>query len=165
MPPVYVAMLNPSSSLQVSDHRGVYCNHASKGGKLANTYMSALRRATGTVAGQRIGCEATLFAKESPIACREFVRVSYGPQYAAKFAAATAAQFEARTGRNRHLKIGPQLAPAQEQHRLEVQAEKLLLKKAARVAKEAALKAARAPSERVLPERPDRGKLKLQRWQ
>ena len=44
-----------------------------------------------------------------------------------------------------------------------MQAEKLLLKKAARVGKETALKAARAPSERVLPERQGRGKLKRQR--
>ena len=144
----YAAMLNPSSSLQVSDHRGVYCNHASKGGKLANTYMSALRRATGTVAGQRIGFEATLFAKESPIPCQEFVRVSYGPQYATRFAAATAAQFEARIGRSRNLKIGRRFPPAQEQAQLEAQTVTKDLKKAAKVTKEAALKAARAPSER-----------------
>ena len=41
----YVGMLNPSPLLRGSDHRGVYCNHASKGGKLANAYMSVLRRA------------------------------------------------------------------------------------------------------------------------
>ena len=163
----FVAMLNPGSALRASNHRGVYCNHAAgkSVARPANARMSALHKVKGIVAGQPIGFEATLLAQMNPIACRRFVRVSYGQQYAAKFAAATAAQFEARTGRTRHLKIGPRLPPAQEKRQLEVQAAAKDLKKATRVAKEAALKAARAPSERVLPERPDRGKRKLQRWQ
>ena len=159
----YVGMLNPSSLLRESDHRGVYCNHASSA--LANSRMSALRPIKGKVANQRVGYEATLFAKKSPIMAWEYVRTSYGPQYATQFAAATAAQFEARIGRSRNLKIGHRFPPAQEQAQLEAQTVTKDLKKAARVTKEAALKAARAPSERVLPERPDRGKLKLQRWQ
>ena len=160
----FIAMLNPCPLLRTSEHRGVYCNHASKGGKPANAYMSALRRAKGTVAGQRIGFEATLFAKENRIPCRKFVRISYGSEYAAKFAAAAAAQFEARTGRNRHLKIGPRRPPAQEQAQLEAQKVARDLKKAATVIQAAATMAARAPSKRAL-ERPDRGKLKPQRWQ
>ena len=158
----YVAMLNPSSLIRQSDHRGVYCNHASS--DLANSRMSALRPIKGTVANQRVGYEATLFAKKSPILAWEYVRTSYGPQYATQFAAATAAQFEARVGRSRNLKIGHRFPPAQEQAQLEAQTVTKDLKKAARVTKEAALKAARTPSKRVL-ERPDRGKLKPQRWQ
>ena len=163
----YAAMLNPCPALRSSDFRGVYCNHAGKGSKPANAYMSVLRQATGTVAGQRIGFEATLFAKASLIPYQKFVRISYGPQYAARFAASTAAQFKARNskGKIRHLKIGPRPAPAQEQRQLELQAEELIRKKAAQVVKEAARKAAQTPSERDLPERPDRGKLKRQRWQ
>ena len=160
----FAVMLNPCPLLRTSEHRGVYCNHASKGGKPANAYMSALRRAKGTIAGQRIGFEATLFAKENRIPCRKFVRISYGSEYAAKFAAAAAAQFEARTGRNRHLKIGPRRPPAQEQAQLEAQKVARDLKKAATVIQAAALKAARASSKRAL-ERPDRVKLKPQRWQ
>ena len=161
----FVAMLNLCPLLRTSEHRGVYCNHAGKGSaRPANARMSALHKVKGAVAGQRIGFEATLFAKGSPIVCREFVRVSYGPRYAAKIAATTAAQFEVRTGRNRHLKIGPRRPPAQEQRQLEVRAAKQTLKKAAQVDKEAAHKANRVPSKRAL-ERPDRGTLKPQRWQ
>ena len=126
--------------------------------------MSALRPIKGTVANQRVGYEATLFAKKSPILAWEYVRTSYGPQYATQFAAATAAQFEARIGRSRNLKIGHRFPPAQEQAQLEAQTVTKDLKKAARVTQEAVLKAARTPSKRVL-ERPDRGKLKPQRWQ
>ena len=159
----YVAMLNPSSLIRQSDHRGVYCNHASS--DLANSRMSALRPIKGTVANQRVGYEATLFAKKSPIAAWEYVRTSYGPQYATRFAVATAAQFEARTGRNRNLKIGRRFPPAQEQAQLEAQKVTRDLKKAAQIVKEKAFKATRQPSKRALPERPDRGKLKPQRWQ
>ena len=160
----FVAMLNPCPLLRTSEHRGVYCNHAGKGSaRPANARMSALHKVKGAVAGQRIGFEATLFAKGSPIACREFVRVSYGPRYAAKIAATAAAQFEVRTGRNRHLKIGPRRPPAQEQAQLKAQTAARDLKKAAQVVEETARKAARPLS--TLPERADRGKLKLQRWQ
>jgi hypothetical protein len=161
----FVAMLNPCPSLRITDHRGVYCNHASKGSKPANARMSTIRKATGIVAGQRVGFEATLFAKAGPIAYQEFVRVAYGPKFAKQIAASTAAQFEARTGKDRHLKIGPRSPPAQEQRLLEVQAEELILKKAVKAAKEVAYKAAKVPSSRALPERPDRGTLKRQRWQ
>ena len=161
----YVAMLNPCPSLRTSDYRGVFCNHASKGAKPANARMSVLRPATGTVAGQQIGFEATLFAKKRPIERQVFVRVSYGPKFASRFEASTAAQFEARTGKDRHLKIGPRFAPAQEHHQIEVQAAELILKKAAQVVKEAARKALQTPSTRDLPERSERGKLKRQRWQ
>ena len=159
----YAAMLNPCPALRSSDFRGVYCNHAGKGSKPANAYMSVLRKATGTVAGQRIGFEATLFAKASPIPYQKFVRIAYGPKFAKRIAASTAAQFEARAGKDRNLKIGPRPPPAQEQCQLEVQAEQLVIKRAARVDKAEAHKAARVPSKRVLPERPDRGKLKCQR--
>ena len=159
----YVAMLNPRQSLRITNHRGVYCNHAGKGSKPANARMSAIRKATGIVAGQRVGFEATLFAKAGPIAYQEFVRVAYGPKFAKQIAASTAAQFEARTGKERHLKIGPRFSPAQEQQQLEVQAEELILKKAVKAAKEVARKAAKVPSSRALPERPDRGK--RQRYQ
>ena len=162
----FVAMLNPRPLLRTSEHRGVYCNHVGKGSaRPANARMSVLHKVQGTVAGQRIGFEATLFAKASPIPRQDFVRVAYGPKFAKKIAASTAAQFEARVGKLRHLKIGPRLAPAQEQRQLEVQAEQLVIKKAARVDKAEAHKAARVPSKRTLPERPDRGKLKCQRWQ
>ena len=159
----YVGMLNPSESLQESDHRGVYCNHAGKGSALANSRMSALRPIKGKVANQRVGYEATLFARKSPISTWEYVRTSYGPQYATRFAAATAAQFEARTGKNRNLKIGRRFPPAQEQAQVEAQTVARDLKKAAKVVEETARKAARPLS--TLPERADRGKLKLQRWQ
>ena len=158
----YVAMLNPSSLIRQSDHRGVYCNHASS--DLANSRMSALRPIKGTVANQRVGYEATLFAKKSPILAWEYVRTSYGPQYATQFAAATTAQFEARVGRSRNLKIGHRFPPAQEQAQLEAQKAARDLKKAAAVIQAATTMAARAPSKRAL-ERPDRGKLKPQRWQ
>ena len=161
----FVAMLNPGPSLRTSEHRGVYCNHASKGGKPANARMSALHRVKGTVAGQPVGFEATLFAKAGPIKRQDFVRVAYGPKFASQIAASATAQFKARFGKNRHLKIGPPPPPAQERRQLEVQAEELIHKKAAQVVKEAARKAAQTPSERDLPERPDRGKLKRQRWQ
>ena len=36
----FVAMLNPRPSLRTSDHRGVYCNHAGKGGKPANARIN-----------------------------------------------------------------------------------------------------------------------------
>ena len=161
----YVAMLNPRPSLRASNHRGVYCNHAGKGSaRPSNARMSALRKVKGTIAGQPVGFEATLFAKTSPIARQEFVRVAYGPKFATQLAASTAAQFKARTGKTRHLKIGPRRPPAQEQAQLEVQKVARDLKKAAAVIQAAETMAARAPSNRVL-ERPDRGKLKPQRWQ
>ena len=158
----YIAMLNPCPSLQTSHHRGVYCNHASKGSKPANTRMSAPYKVQGSIGGQHVGFEATLFAKAGPIKRQDFVRVAYGPKFAKQIAASTAAQFEARTGKDCHLKIGPRLPPAQEQRQLEVQAEELVLKKAVKAAKEVAYKAAKAPSTRVLPER---AKFKRQRWQ
>ena len=161
----FVAMLNPGPSLRTSEHRGVYCNHASKGGKPANARMSALHRVKGTVAGQPVGFEATLFAKAGPIERQDFVRVAYGPKFASQIAASTAAQFKVRAGKNRHLKIGPRPPPAQEQRQLEVRKGQLAHKKAAQVVKAEAHKAARVPSKRALPERPDRGKLKCQRWQ
>ena len=161
----FVAMLNPRPSLRASEHRGVYCNHASKGGKAANARMSALHKVQGTIAGQPVGFEATLFAKAGPIERQDFVRVAYGPKFASQIAASTAAQFKARAGKNRNLKIGPRPPPAQEQRQLEVRAEQLAHKKAAQADKAEAHKAARVPSKRVLPERPDRGKLKCQRWQ
>ena len=162
----FVAMLNPRPLLRTSEHRGVYCNHAGKGSaRPANARMSALHKVKGIVAGQRIGFEATLFAKASPIPRQAFVRVAYGPKFAKQIAASTAAQFEARIGKTRHLKIGPRPPPAQEQRQLELQAEELIRKKAAQVDKEAARKAAKEPSERALPERSERGKLKRQRWQ
>ena len=160
----FVAMLNPSPLLRTSEHRGVYCNHASKGSALANASMSAPRPVEGIIANQLVGFEATLSAKARPIKMKTYVRTSYGPEYAAKFVAATAAQFKARTGKNRNLKIGPRLPPAQEQAQLEAQKVARDLKKAAAVIQAAETMAARAPSNRVL-ERPDRGKLKPQRWQ
>ena len=161
----YVAMLNPCPSLKTSNHRGVYCNHASKGSALANASMSVLRPVEGIIANQLVGFEATLSAKARPIKVKTYVRTSYGPQYASKFSAATAAQFEARTGKNRNLKIGRRFPPAQEQAQLEAQKVTRDLKKAAQIVKEKAFKATRQPSKRALPERPDRGKLKPQRWQ
>ena len=160
----FVAMLNPCPLLRTSEHRGVYCNHASKGSALANASMSAPRPVEGIIANQLVGFEATLSAKARPIKMKTYVRTSYGPEYAAKFVAATAAQFKARTGKNRNLKIGPRLPPAQEQAQLEAQKVARDLKKAATVIQAAATMAARAPSKRAL-ERPDRGKLKPQRWQ
>ena len=160
----FVAMLNPCPLLRTSEHRGVYCNHASKGSALANASMSAPRPVEGIIANQLVGFEATLSAKARPIKTQTYVRTSYGPKYAAKFVAATAAQFKARTGKNRNLKIGPRLPPAQEQAQLEAQKVARDLKKAATVIQAAETMAARAPSNRVL-ERPDRGKLKPQRWQ
>jgi hypothetical protein len=127
--------------------------------------MSALYKVQGSIGGQRVGFEASLFAKAGPIKRQDFVRVAYGPKFAKQIAASTAAQFEARTGKDRNLKIGPRPPPAQEQRQLEVQAEELILKKAVKAAKEVARKAAKVPSSRALPERPDRGKLKRQRWQ
>ena len=160
----FIAMLNPCPLLRTSEHRGVYCNHASKGSALANASMSAPRPVEGIIANQLVGFEATLSAKARPIKTQTYVRTSYGPKYAAKFVAATAAQFKARTGKNRNLKIGPRLPPAQEQAQLEAQKVARDLKKAATVIQAAETMAARAPSNRVL-ERPDRGKLKPQRWQ
>ena len=160
----FVAMLNPCPLLRTSEHRGVYCNHASKGSALANASMSAPRPVEGIIANQLVGFEATLSAKARPIKTQTYVRTSYGPKYAAKFVAATAAQFKARTGKNRNLKIGPRLPPALEQAQLEAQKVARDLKKAATVIQAAETMAARAPSNRVL-ERPDRGKLKPQRWQ
>ena len=161
----FVAMLNPGPSLRTSEHRGAYCNHASKGGKPANARMSALHKVQGTIAGQPVGFEATLFAKAGPIERQDFVRVAYGPKFAKQIAASTAAQFEARAGKHRNLKIGPCPPPAQEQHQQELQAKERIRKKAAQVVQEAARKAAQTPSVRDLPERPGRGKLKRQRWQ
>ena len=160
----FAVMLNPCPLLRTSEHRGVYCNHASKGSALANASMSAPRPVEGIIANQLVGFEATLSAKARPIKTQTYVRTSYGPKYAAKFVAATAAQFKARTGKNRNLKIGPRLPPAQEQAQLEAQKVARDLKKAATVIQAAALKAARASSKRAL-ERPDRVKLKPQRWQ
>ena len=161
----FVAMLNPGPSLRTSEHRGAYCNHASKGGKPANARMSALHKVQGIVAGQPVGFEATLFAKAGPIERQDFVRVAYGPKFASQIAASTAAQFKARAGKNRNLKIGPRPPPAQEQRQLKVRAEQLAHKKAAQVVKEAARKALQTPSTRDLPERLERSKLKRQRWQ
>ena len=148
-------------------HMVVMCSftiHPVKGSALANASMSAPRPVEGIIANQLVGFEATLSAKARPIKTQTYVRTSYGPEYAAKFVAATAAQFKARTGKNRNLKIGPRLPPAQEQAQLEAQKVARDLKKAATVIQAAETMAARAPSNRVL-ERPDRGKLKPQRWQ
>ncbi len=132
---------------------------------LANVQLAGIRQVKGVVTGQPIGFEATLFAKSKSISCRAYVRFSYGPQYAAKLAAPATAKFKARSGKNRNLKIGQRFPPAQEQKQLEVKAAQLVHQKATQVAKEAARKAAKVSSKRALPNRLDRGKLKLQRWQ
>ncbi len=53
-------MLNPRQSLRITN--------AGKGSKPAR--MSAIRKATGIVAGQRVGFEATLFARLQPLSLK-----------------------------------------------------------------------------------------------
>lgn len=163
----YRAMLNPSLALQEAGYMGVYVNTKTYGTGSPNSSMTAPRavKRPFMIGDQEVGFVATLLCGSTSLKRQDFLRFSYGPEYASELAAATTEYFETRDPQLANLKAGGCLPPVLRKAKKMKEAIEVANRRATRIAKEVARKAAKAPSTRVLPGRPYRAMLKRQRWQ
>jgi hypothetical protein len=149
-------MLNPSLALQEAGYMGVYVNTKTYGTGSPNSSMTAPRAVSSFMIGdQEVGFVATLLCGSTSLKRQDYLRISYGPEYASELAAATTEYFETRDPKLANLKAGGCLPPVLRKAKRMKEAIEVANRRATRVAKEAARKAAKAPSKRALPERQD----------